>query len=152
MAKKSFTDYEQSLYFLRACLHGGGGPQIGEVTCGGSPHLSCERDQIKMRDYVDRRVTHQSGLPHLPEVPHLHVNRPLVVSSVSGFLVLCYCCYFVFFFQFLFILSCFCFSFQPSFPFLFSQQTFVYTPTVSKTLFPFFQRLTLFVFSLRVTC
>ena len=24
---------------LRACLHGGGGPQIGEVTSGGSPHL-----------------------------------------------------------------------------------------------------------------
>ena len=42
---------------LRACLHGGGGPQIGEVTCGGSPHLSCKRDQIKMRDYVERRVT-----------------------------------------------------------------------------------------------
>ena len=42
---------------LRACLHGGGGPQIGEVTCGGSPHLSCQRDQINMRDYVDRRVT-----------------------------------------------------------------------------------------------
>ena len=57
MAKKSFTDYEQSLYFLRACLHGGGGPQIGEVTCGGSPHLSCKRDKIKMRDYIDRRVT-----------------------------------------------------------------------------------------------
>ena len=30
---------------LRACLHGGGGP-----------HLSCKRDQIKMRDYVERRV------------------------------------------------------------------------------------------------
>ena len=43
---------------LRACLHGGRGPEIGEVTCGGSPHLSCKRDQIKMRDYVDRRVTH----------------------------------------------------------------------------------------------
>ena len=27
------------------------------VTCGGSPHLSCKRDQIKMRDYMDRRVT-----------------------------------------------------------------------------------------------
>ena len=40
---------------LRACLHGGGGPQIGEVTCGGSPHLSCQRDQINRRDYVDRR-------------------------------------------------------------------------------------------------
>ena len=57
---------EKKTYKLRACLHGSGGPQIGEVTCGGSPHLSCKRDQIKMRDYVDRRVTHQSGLPHLP--------------------------------------------------------------------------------------
>ena len=43
--------------FRRACLRGGGGPQIGEVKCGGSPHLSCKRDQIKMRDYMDRRVT-----------------------------------------------------------------------------------------------
>ena len=42
---------------LRACLHGGGGPQIGEATCSGSPHLSCKRDQIKMRDYMDRQVT-----------------------------------------------------------------------------------------------
>ena len=39
---------------IRACLHGGGGPQTGEVTCGGSPHLTCKRDQIKMRDYMDR--------------------------------------------------------------------------------------------------
>ena len=30
---------------LRACLHGGGGSQVGEVTCGWSPHLSCKRDQ-----------------------------------------------------------------------------------------------------------
>ena len=41
----------------RAGLHGGGGPQIGEVTCGGLPHLSSKRDQIKMRDYMDRWVT-----------------------------------------------------------------------------------------------
>ena len=54
---------------LKACLYGGWGPQLGEVTCGGSPHLSCKRDQVKMRDYMDRRVTHQSGLPHLPVVP-----------------------------------------------------------------------------------
>ena len=53
---------------LWACLHGGGGPQIGEVTCPGSTHISRKRDQIKMRDYVDRRVSHQSGLPHLPGV------------------------------------------------------------------------------------
>ena len=31
-----------------------------------------------MRDYVDRRVTHQSGLSHLLGVSHLHVNRPLL--------------------------------------------------------------------------
>ena len=30
---------------------------MGEVTCGGSPHLSCKRDEMKMRDYMDRRVT-----------------------------------------------------------------------------------------------
>ena len=42
---------------LRACLHEGGGPQTGEVTCGRSPHLSCKRNQIKMRDYTDGRVT-----------------------------------------------------------------------------------------------
>ena len=42
---------------LRACLRGGRGPQIGEVTCGRSPHLSCKRDQIKKRDYTDRQVT-----------------------------------------------------------------------------------------------
>ena len=65
---------------VRACLHEGGGPQIGEVTCGRSPHLSCKRDQMKMRDYVDRRVTHQRGLPHLPGVPHLHVNRPCLLT------------------------------------------------------------------------
>ena len=41
----------------RACLHGAGGPQIGEVTCGGSPHLTCKRDHFKMRDYMDRGVT-----------------------------------------------------------------------------------------------
>ena len=42
---------------FRACLHEGGGPQVGEVTRGGLPHLTCKRDHIKMRDYMDRRVT-----------------------------------------------------------------------------------------------
>ena len=42
---------------FRGCLHGGGGPKIGEVTCGGSPQQTCKRDQIKMRAYMDRRVT-----------------------------------------------------------------------------------------------
>ena len=43
---------------LRACLLTG--PQKGEVTCGGSPHPSCKRDQIKMRDYKDRRACKQA--------------------------------------------------------------------------------------------
>ena len=30
---------------------------MGKVTCGGSPHLSCKPDQIKMRHYMYRRVT-----------------------------------------------------------------------------------------------
>ena len=51
---------------LRARLHEGGGPQIGEATCGGSPHLSCKRDQIKMRDFVDRRVTSPTWGPPPP--------------------------------------------------------------------------------------
>ena len=55
------------LFFtLRPCFHGGGGPQVGEVTCLGgltlqsiqsliwSPHLSCKRDQIEIRDYMKR--------------------------------------------------------------------------------------------------
>ena len=41
----------------KVCLHGGGGPQIGEVICGGSLHLSCIKlDQIKKRDYMDRWI------------------------------------------------------------------------------------------------
>ena len=51
------NDVLKEFFTPRACLHGGGGPQIGEVACGGSPHLSCKRDQIKMRDYMDRRAT-----------------------------------------------------------------------------------------------
>ena len=40
--------------------------------------VMCKHDHIKMRDYMDRQVTYLSGLPHLPWVPHLHVNRLLV--------------------------------------------------------------------------
>ena len=44
-----YVDYLQPTFSLRVCLHGGGGPQIGEVTYGGSPHLTCKRDQSKTR-------------------------------------------------------------------------------------------------------
>ena len=52
----SRTDQFSSL-LLRTCLHGGGEPQIGEVTYVWSPHLSCKRAQINIRDYMNRRVT-----------------------------------------------------------------------------------------------
>ena len=34
-----------------------GDPQVGEITRGGAPHLSCQRDKIKTKDYMDRKVT-----------------------------------------------------------------------------------------------
>ena len=49
----------QEIVDLRACLQEGRGPQVGEVTCGKSPHPTCKRDHIKMRDYMDGRV-----IPH----------------------------------------------------------------------------------------
>ena len=77
---KRYPPFEQLVpdfdFRIRACLHEGGGPREGEVTCGGLPHLTCKRAHIKMRDYMDRRVTPPWGLPRLPEFPHLHVNRP----------------------------------------------------------------------------
>ena len=39
---------------------------IGEVTCSGSPHLSCKRGQIKMSGYMDRRVTSRTWGPPPP--------------------------------------------------------------------------------------
>ena len=59
-----------------ACLHGGGRSHTGEVTCGGSPHLACKRDQIKMKDYMDRwvpppkRVTSPTWGPPPPSCKH----------------------------------------------------------------------------------
>ena len=45
------------MHSFRAYLHEGGGPQVGEVTCVKLPLLTCKRDHIKMRNYLDRRVT-----------------------------------------------------------------------------------------------
>ena len=72
-SEKRFTGCSSE---VRACLHEGGGPQPrsqgsrrenlgtrlggpqeGEVTCGGLPHLTCKRDHIKMRHYMIRRVS-----------------------------------------------------------------------------------------------
>ncbi|CAH3134229.1 unnamed protein product [Porites lobata] len=44
------------------CLHGDGGPKIGEVTCGRSSHLSCKRDQIEVRDYSHGQAAEKKKL------------------------------------------------------------------------------------------
>ena len=82
LGKRDFT----ILFFdtnFRAFLHGRGGPQVGEVKCGRSPHLSCKRNQIKMKDYMDRRVTSPTWDPPLPWKQALSNRR--VCCSLSQF-------------------------------------------------------------------
>ena len=61
---------------LTACLHGGGGPQIGEVTRLVTPPIM-KRDQIKMRDYMDRRVTSPTRGPP-PPCRQALINLPTI--------------------------------------------------------------------------
>ena len=68
----------QLVFSIRACLHGGGGPQVSEVTRGGSPRLTCKRDHIKMRDYMDRRVTPPKRVTSPTWAPQTPCNRPLL--------------------------------------------------------------------------
>ena len=64
---------------LRDRLHEGGEPQVGEVICGKLPHLTCKRDHIKMRDYMDliippKRVTSPTWGPLPPCKQALNLN------------------------------------------------------------------------------
>ena len=74
---------------LRACLHEGGGPLVGEVTWGGLPHLKCKRDHIKIRDYLHRQVTPpKRDISPSWGPPPLHVDGPLVsFSNTQGTIV-----------------------------------------------------------------
>ena len=59
------SDPGQAGYLTLKRLHGKFWPRLRgypglidrATVLGWSPHLSCKRDQIKMRDYMDRRVT-----------------------------------------------------------------------------------------------
>ena len=66
---------------------GGGGPQIGEVTCGGSPYLSCNGDRIKMRYYMDRRVTSPTWGPPPPLVAYKNADsfNPMILDFLVDF-------------------------------------------------------------------
>ena len=72
-----------------ASCNGAWGPQAGEVTCLSwvtrlsiysliqSPHLSYKRDQVKMRDYMDRRVTSTTwGPPPLCKQAPIQARLP----------------------------------------------------------------------------
>ena len=54
---------EKSQRKVRACLHGGGGPQVDGVT---------RSDRVTRLSIFS--MLH--GLPHLPAVPHLQVKGP----------------------------------------------------------------------------
>ena len=78
----SGLNWENKTYKLRTCLHGGGGPQVVEVTRLGqitglsiwSLILTWSRLHDRWGDHMRDRT---GGLPHLSEVRQLHLNRPL---------------------------------------------------------------------------
>ena len=62
--------------------------KIGEVSCGGSPHLSCKGDQIKMRDYMDRRITSPKQVTSPDQGPPPPCKQALRFVSFNSLLVL----------------------------------------------------------------
>ena len=68
---------------LRACLHGRAGPQVGEVTRDGSPHLSCSKRDRQVTS--PKRVTSSSwGLPS-PCKQALKIRFAMtIVSTTNG--------------------------------------------------------------------
>ena len=71
----------KEIHWLRPVLHEGGGPQVGEVTCGGLPHITCKCDCIKMRDCMDRRVTPPKRVTSPTWGPPPPCKQALKVSS-----------------------------------------------------------------------
>ena len=54
---KYSTDLNDIWFSYGACLHGGGGLQTDVAG------HTCKRDQTKIRDFMDRRVTSPTGGP-----------------------------------------------------------------------------------------
>ena len=52
---------------------------------GGSPHLSCKRDQIKMRDHMDRRVTPPKRLTSPTWGPPPPCKQALRKTSIQSY-------------------------------------------------------------------
>ena len=69
---------------LLGSLHRGGEPQIGEVTCGVSPYLWCKRNEIKMRDYMDRGVIPHKRVTSLTRCPPPPCKQTLRCGLARG--------------------------------------------------------------------
>ena len=52
-----------------------------DTRLGGSPHLSCKRDKIKMRDYMDRRVTQPKRVTSPPWGPPPPCKQALILLA-----------------------------------------------------------------------
>ena len=68
---------------FRACLHEGGEPQIGEVTCGGLLHLTCKHDHMMMMNMMKWEIIWTGGLPHLSGLPHLPGDPHLLTRNCN---------------------------------------------------------------------
>ena len=77
--KKSFPPTKP----FRACLHEGGGTRHMLSHLPGVPHLTCKRNYIKMRDYMDRRVTSPTwgAPPHCKQALNLVLAKGRFVPS-----------------------------------------------------------------------
>ena len=58
--------------------------EVGEVTCGGSPHLSCKGDEIKMRDSMDRRVTQPKRVSKQALKRITEANATFLLSQIKS--------------------------------------------------------------------
>ena len=58
--------------------------EVGEVTCEGSPHLSCKGDEIKMRDSMDRRVTQPKRVSKRALKRITEANATFLLSQIKS--------------------------------------------------------------------
>ena len=76
----SWLKWPLVISYKRACLHEGGGPQVGEVIrLGGVTNLLYGHPTYHVNVIkVKWEITWTGRLPHRSGLPHLHVNRPLI--------------------------------------------------------------------------
>ena len=128
---------------------------MGEITCGGSPHLSCKRDHIKMRNWMGRQVTpHKwvSSPTRGPPPPCKQAINKLVKVWVEMLYMGIILPFSFRLFVCLFVLFCYCFFFFTplwKFQILFSRKLPFYPIIAYRTVASFSLFLVLFLFCFR---